>query len=119
MRILEFCVGVATGIVSGFGIGGGSLLVLYLATVTGASQYTAGGINLLYFIGCAPAALIGHIKNKLVDWRTALWCAASGVAVAIPTSLLADNFNNDWLRRLFGILLLYIGIRELRLSKKK
>jgi uncharacterized membrane protein YfcA len=119
MRILDFCVGVATGIISGFGIGGGSLLVLYLTAVTGMSQYTAGGINLLYFIGCAPAALIGHIRNKLVDWRAVLWCVASGIALAIPTSLLADNLNNDWLRRLFGILLLYIGIRELRLSKKK
>ena len=110
MMILNFIIGVATGIISGFGIGGGSLLVLYL---------TAGGINLLYFIGCAPAALVGHIKNKLVEWRAALWCAAAGIAVAIPTSLLADNLNSDWLRRLFGLVLLYIGVKELRAGKKK
>ena len=119
MNVLNFIIGVATGIVSGFGIGGGSLLVLYLTAVTGMSHYTAGGINLLYFIGCAPAALIGHMKNKLVEWRAALWCAAAGIAVAIPTSLLADNFNSDWLRRLFGLMLLYIGIKELRMGKKK
>lgn len=119
MSVLNFIIGVATGIISGFGIGGGSLLVLYLTAITGMSQYTAGGINLLYFIGCAPAALIGHVKNKLVEWRAALWCAAAGIAVAIPTSLLADNFNSDWLRRLFGLMLLYIGIKELRMGKKK
>lgn len=118
MSILNFLIGVATGIVSGFGIGGGSLLVLYLTAVTEMPQYVAGGINLLYFIGCAPAALIGHIKNKLVEWRAALWCALAGVAVAIPTSLLADNLNSDWLRRLFGLLLLYIGIKELRMGKR-
>lgn len=119
MMILNFIIGVATGIISGFGIGGGSLLVLYLTAITGMPQYTAGGINLLYFIGCAPAALVGHIKNKLVEWRAALWCAAAGIAVAIPTSLLADNLNSDWLRRLFGLVLLYIGVKELRAGKKK
>lgn len=119
MNVVNFLVGVATGIVSGFGIGGGSLLVLYLTAITGMSQYTAGGINLLYFVGCAPAALFGHVKNKLVEWRIVFWCVLAGVAVAIPTSLLADNFNSDWLRRLFGLMLLYIGIKELRMGKKK
>ena len=119
MMLLNFIIGVATGIISGFGIGGGSLLVLYLTAVTEMSQHTAGGINLLYFIGCAPAALIGHIKNKLVKWQVVLWCSLAGVAVAIPTSLLANHFNSDWLRRLFGLLLLYIGIKELRAGTKK
>ena len=116
---MELIAGIVCGFLSGLGIGGGSLLVLYLTAVTGMSQYTAGGINLLYFIGCAPTALIGHVKNKLVEWRVALWCAAAGIAVAIPTSLLADNFNSDWLRRLFGLMLLYIGIKELRMGRKK
>ena len=118
MNLLNFLIGVATGIISGFGIGGGSLLVLYLTAITGMSQYTAGGINLLYFIGCAPAALIGHVKNKLVEWRVALWCAVAGIAVAIPVSLAAKDIHSDWLRRLFGLLLLYVGIKELRMGKK-
>lgn len=108
-----------TGILSGFGIGGGSLLVLYLTAIADVPQYLAGGINLLYFIGCAPIALIGHIRRKLVQWKTALWCAAAGVAVAIPTSLLTNDLNSDWLRRLFGILLMYIGVKELRAGKKQ
>lgn len=119
MSILNFFVGLATGIISGFGIGGGSLLVLYLTAITGTSQYTAGGINLLYFIGCAPAALVGHVKNRLVVWRVVLWCVLTGVAVAVPVSLIADTFNSDWLRRLFGLVLLYIGVKELRAGKKK
>lgn len=119
VTVVHFIIGAATGIISGFGIGGGSLLVLYLTTITGMPQYAAGGINLLYFIGCAPTALIGHIKNKLVVWRTAVWCALSGIFIAIPVALLADDFDGGWLRRLFGILLLYIGFKELHLIKKK
>ncbi len=114
--VLDFFVGVATGIVSGFGIGGGSLLVLYLTAFGGTPQYTAGGINLLYFIGCAPAALVGHVRQKKVVWQAVLWCGLAGVAVAIPTSLLAAHMDTDLLRRLFGVLLLYIGVKELRVG---
>ena len=119
MRILDLVIGVTAGIISGFGIGGGSLLVLYLTAVTGLSQYTARGINLLYFIGCAAVALIGHIKNELVEWRIVLWCAVAGITIAIPTSLLADNLNGDWLRRLFGLVLVYVGLKELQTGKRK
>ena len=117
MTILAFVIGVATGILSGFGIGGGSLLVLYLTAIMGVSQYTAGGINLLYFIGCAPAALIGHIRHRSIEWKAVLWCALAGVATAVPLSLLAADIEVGLLRRLFGIGLLYIGIKELRTRK--
>lgn len=118
MNILDILIGAATGVISGFGIGGGSLLVLYLTAVGGVSQHTAGGINLLYFIGCAPAALVGHIRNRAIEWKAVLWCSLAGVATAIPASLLATNLDTDWLRRLFGVVLLYIGVKELRASHK-
>ncbi len=117
--VVAFLIGVATGIISGFGIGGGSLLVLYLTAFAGVSQYTAGGINLLYFIGCAPAALIGHIRNRTIHWKAALWCALAGVTVAVPVSLLAANLDVNLLRRLFGLGLLYIGIKELCYRKSE
>ncbi len=116
---LDILVGVATGIISGFGIGGGSLLVLYLTAFAGVSQYTAGGVNLLYFIGCAPAALPGHIRNRAIEWKAVLWCGIAGVATAIPTSLLAAGLDTDLLRRLFGVVLLYIGVKELRTKSQK
>lgn len=119
MTLLNFLIGIATGIVSGFGIGGGSLLVLYLTAVNNIPQRTAGGINLLYFIGCAPFALIGHAKNKRIEWRTALWCGLAAVAIAVPVGILFREINANLLRRLFGVLLLYIGIKELRSNKEK
>lgn len=114
MRLLEGLVGVVTGVVSGFGVGGGSLLVLYLTLLAGVSQYTAGGINLLYFIGCAPAALVGHIRQKNVEWSAVLWCGLAGVLAAVPLSLVAAHVQPQLLHRLFGGVLLYIGVRELK-----
>ncbi len=118
MTVLAIFIGVLTGIISGFGIGGGSLLMLYLTALAGVEQYAAGGINLVYFIGCAPAALIGHIRQKNIVWKAVFFCSIAGVAVAIPASLLAAGMETDLLRRLFGVLLLYVGIKELRVKKK-
>ena len=115
---IAFIVGVLTGIISGFGIGGGSLLVLYLTAVMGIQQYQAGGINLLYFIGCAPAALVGHVKNKLIDFKTAIWCIIGGVGATIPTALLTKQIDTQLLRRLFGVLVIYVAIREWRYGNK-
>lgn len=44
-----FVVGLLTGVLSGCGIGGGSLLLLWLTLVQDMPQFTAGGINLLFF----------------------------------------------------------------------
>ena len=58
-----FVVGLLTGVLSGCGIGGGSLLLLWLTLAQDMPQFTAGGINLLYFLACAPAALVSHLKT--------------------------------------------------------
>ena len=115
----ELMVGLLTGILSGFGVGGGSLLMLYLTMFAGVLQYAAGGINLLYFIACAPAALWSHVKNGLVERPAVLWCTLAGLPVSVAAAFLASWINVDLLRRAFGVLLLYIGVRELRAGRKK
>lgn len=117
--VLALCVGLATGVLSGFGVGGGSLLMLYLTMFAGVPQYAAGGINLLYFIACAPAALWSHVKNGLIEKPAALWCALAGVPVSVIAALAAARMDVSLLRRGFGVLLLYIGVHELRAGKQK
>ena len=117
--ILSLGVGLLTGILSGFGIGGGSLLMLYLTLATSMDQYTAGGVNLMYFLCCAPAALISHIKHKLVDWKVMLWCTGAGVVTSLGAAYVASLIDVAWLRRGFGALLLVIGVRELFCKAEK
>lgn len=116
---LGLLVGALTGVISGFGIGGGSLLVLYLTAVAGVEQLAAQGINLVYFLFCAPTALWSHIRNGLVQKKAALICAAAGVAASVATALAAGALDGAWLRRGFGVLLLYIGIKELLAKGEK
>ena len=110
--------GLLTGILSGFGIGGGSLLLLYLTLFEGAGQYQAGGINLLYFLSCAPAALISHRKNGLIEREAIKCCVPAGVVTSVLSALLAARVDTDLLRRAFGVVLLYIGVKETFLRKK-
>ena len=119
MTVIAAAAGLLTGILSGFGIGGGSLLLLYLTLFAGVDQYQAGGINLLYFIACAPAALYSHIKNRLVQKDAVKWCVAAGVLTSVAAALAAARMDTGWLRRAFGVFLLYIGAKELFTKRKQ
>lgn len=109
--------GFLTGVLSGFGIGGGTLLLLWLTMVSGMDQLKAGGVNLLYFVCCALPALWGHWKNGLIEKKAALWCAAAGLPACILAAIAANWLDVTLLRRMFGVFLLFIGFREL-FSKK-
>ena len=91
--VLAVAIGLLTGILSGFGIGGGSLLLLYLTLFEGAGQYQAGGINLLYFLSCAPAALISHRKNGLIEREAVKYCVPAGVVTSVLSALLAARVD--------------------------
>lgn len=113
-----FLAGLLTGVLSGCGIGGGSLLVLWLTLFEGMPQFTAGGINLLYFLACAPAALVSHVKNRLIDRKAVLFCVPAGALTSLAAALLASHTDVSLLRRLFGVLLLVIGAKELFTKRK-
>lgn len=119
MWILDFIIGTATGILSGFGIGGGTLLILWLTLFAGMQQFQAGGINLLYFPFAAVPALISHVKHKLVDKKVVLWCVAAGIPLCISSSVVAANIDVPFLKKAFGVLLLFIGFKELFVKRSK
>lgn len=118
MWVWSLLVGLSTGVLSGFGIGGGTLLLLWLTLVSGMDQLQAGGVNLAYFICCALPALFYHIKHGLVEKQAALWCTAAGVPACILASLLAARLDVTLLRRFFGVFLLFVGFRELFFKKE-
>lgn len=65
--MLPALAGFFTGILSAWGIGGGTLLLLVMSLFLGVDQITAQGINLLYFLPTAAMALVQHRKNGLLD----------------------------------------------------
>ena len=111
--IIALLAGLATGILSAFGIGGGTLLLLWMTLFAGVEQHTAQEINLLYFLPTAAIALPAHIKNGFIDKKTALPAIAAGLIGTGLAAWAATALDVQLLRRCFGGYLLLIGIREL------
>lgn len=116
--IFALVIGLLTGILSGFGIGGGTILMIYLTAFAAFPQKIAKSINLLYFIPTAAAALILHSKHHQLKWNAVLPAALCGCATAAGFSFLAIGMNLTLLRRLFGVFLLFTGISELKKKPK-
>ncbi|MGE4282277.1 MAG: sulfite exporter TauE/SafE family protein [Clostridia bacterium] len=104
--------GLASGIISGMGIGGGTILIPVLVFILHTDQHIAQSINLLYFIPTAIIALIVHIKCKRIDFKLAMIIVAFGIIGAVIGSRLAVKLPSELLKKMFGIFLFAMGIYE-------
>ncbi len=111
--------GLVCGVLSGLGIGGGTLLMVWMTAVMDLEQTVAQGINLLYFLPTAACALFLHAKNRLLSLKTIVPAAIAGSVCAVGAALLATAIDTGLLRRLFGGFLLLVGIKELFYRDKK
>lgn len=111
-------VAILLGFLTGLGIGGGSLLILWLTVVLEMDQLTARGINLLFFIPAAVISCFIRLKQGAIHWKTVLPAAISGCVAAGVCSLWSYGMDLDVLKKLFGIVLLAAGMRELLYKKR-
>lgn len=112
-------VGCALGFLSGLGVGGGSLLMLWLTLVTGMEHSMARTINLLFFIPAATTACLFRWKQGKLDLKTALPAIIAGVVSAGCFAWLSRHIDVSLLKKLFGGLLLFTGLRELFYRPRK
>lgn len=110
---LSVLAGFLTGIISGFGIGGGTILMVYLTAFMSLPQRVAQGINLLYFLPTAASALIIHSKNRYVNWKAVIPATIAGSVAAALFSLAAMHMELSLLKKLFGGFLTITGLLEL------
>ena len=112
-------IGALCGILSGFGIGGGSLLMIWMTAAAAMDQKIAQGINLLYFIPTSLAALIFHIKNKMICWKAVIPAALFGCIAAAAAAWISVSLDVSILQKLFGGYLLVVGCVELFKKRPK
>lgn len=105
-------VGFLSGIISGMGIGGGTLLIPALVFLLGMGQQEAQGINLLYFIPTAVTALFLHKKNGNLETVVLKPLIIYGLLGAAAGAVLAVNIDAGLLKKLFGGFLVIMGISE-------
>ena len=107
------------GILSGLGTGGGSLLILWLTLILNVPQLEARAINLLFFIPSALIACIFHWKQGRLRIKKVLPAIIAGSLMSGIFTFLSAEMDLQILRKLFGILLLVTGFRELLYKSKK
>lgn len=102
-------------------MGGGIILIPALTLFFGIGQHDAQSINLLVFLPMSIAALIFHFKNKLVDFKQALYLSISGLLGGFLGTNLAIVLDEQVLKKAFGILLILLAVYRLIkfLNKKK
>lgn len=113
MMWISILAGALCGILSGFGIGGGSLLMVWMTAILQMEQRTAQAINLLFFLPTAAASLIFHVKGKQVQWRATIPAALAGTLTAAVSAWAATTLDAGFLKKIFGIFLLFVGLSEL------
>lgn len=111
--------GTILGFLSGLGIGGGSLLILWLTLVLGTEQTAARSINLLFFIPAAAVACRYRVNQGTLHIRKLLSAILGGCAGALTGTMLSRIVHISLLKKLFGMLLLASGVRELLYRQKK
>lgn len=116
--IVVILIGLAAGIISGMGIGGGAILIPALVFFVNPEQHIAQSVNLLFFIPTAAVALAIHIKKRNIDFKTGLPILLFGLAGAVLGSKLALALDGGLLRKIFGVFLLAMGLYEI-FGKKK
>lgn len=115
---LPLLCGVAAGVLSAWGVGGGTLLLLCMTLLLGVDQAEAQGINLLYFLPTAGVSLLFHQKNGYLDRQALKSAVPLGTACALAAALLATSVDVALFRKPFGLFLLYAGISMLLQEKK-
>ena len=106
-------IGIISGIITGLGMGGGSILILILTMYMFIEQHVAQATNLIFFIPTSISAIYVYFKNKNVD----TFCGIRLLYMTIIGSALGAFFtkfvDSEILKKYFGIFILIVGILDI------
>ena len=117
--LIPFLCGLGAAVISAWGVGGGTLLLLVMTLFLDIDQRTAQGINLLFFLPTAVSALLCHAKSGYLDKPTLKAAIPAAVLAAAAGAWLATAVDVELLRKPFGVYLLLSGISLIWPGKKK
>lgn len=109
----EILMGLVSGIVSGTGMGGGTILIFLLTFIMGIEQHIAQATNLIFFIPTSIVAIIVNLKNKNIDIPLAIIISVFGILGAIIGANISINIDVKILKKCFGVFLAIIAINEI------
>ena len=118
MNIAALLAGLFSGILGSMGLGGGAVLIIYLALFTDIPQLTAQGINLLFFIPIAAVSVLVYAFKKEIKWKLTLNVALFGVLGTMAGNYCTSLAGGEITAKIFGCLLILLGLKEIFFSKR-
>ena len=112
--LIPMAAGFGAGILSAWGVGGGTLLLLVMTLILDVPQEQAAAVNLLYFLPTAAMGVIAHKRNGLLKTEALKSAIPWGTTAAAVGALAATAVDTAILRRLFGAYLLLAAAGSLR-----
>lgn len=119
LEYITLPVAIVLGFLAGLGVGGGSLLMLWLTLAIGMEYDVARTTNLLFFLPSALIATIFHRKQGTVEFKKILPAIVFGCVFAALFTFVGRQINTNLLKKCFGGLLLFTGLRELFYRPRK
>ena len=119
MVIVSLLIAILLGFLAGMGIGGGSLLLLWLTQVMKMEPAQARIINLLFFLPAALVSSLLRIKRKTVEFKIVIPGIVAGCLSAAILSVVSQSIHTAMAKKLLGGLLIVIGIKEVFYRERK
>ena len=116
--LIPFLCGLGAGVISAWGVGGGTLLLLVMTLFLDVDQRTAQGINLLFFLPTAASALVCHWRGGYLDKSTLKAAVPPAVLLGLIGAWAAGAVDVALLRKPFGVYLLVSGVSLIWPQKK-
>ncbi len=117
--LFPLLIGSILGLLAGMGVGGGSLLLLWLTQVVMMPQPQARILNLLFYLPAAlTASLFRGIKSGIQP-KITFPAIIAGCSSAVLFPLLGRKINIEIIKKLLGGLLILTGIREIFYRQRK
>ncbi len=108
-----FLAAVAVGILAGMGVGSGGVFLLYLTLIADMEHKMAQGVNLLFFVFALSAAVPVHLTRYRIPGKILGLVLLLGIPGALLGSMLVPYLPVAFLRKTFGVLLVFSGFLTL------
>lgn len=111
--------GLVLGYLAGLGVGGGSLLMLWLTVILKMDYGKARAINLMFFLVSATAVSLLRWRKGTIKIKEILPAIIAGSMATAIATFISQSIDHDLIKKIFGLLLLATGVKELLYRPRK
>ncbi len=110
----QIAIGLITGFANGlFGSGGGTIVVPSMERFLDVEEHKAHATAIAIILPLSLLSLVIYCWKIDVQWSTALWASAGGIAGGIVGARLLNKISGIWLHRIFGLFMITAAVRML------